>query len=283
MARISNSNVEIHHDRVTKTTATPSETARKYEELHRASLSSNFTSPRVISIDKTFITLERLDGLSPIYHQYISSKTAHRSSHSAVDLFNQVGRILGDLHTLLPSEGSHHWAPPPSFEATLSKKLGRSVDLATIPRAPLHADYSFANLFIQDSNPRRIVVLDPCANFGSTFHDRTVGPVYLDIGKMLACLEGQVKPKLQLSLPTRQVRVTLQKAFLKGYEARVSFAVDRRLAHAFAYATVSAQFARRGPIISKILLTGLYNGIKGNTLVSTLEDAADGALKVGPT
>jgi hypothetical protein len=267
MARISNSNVEIHHDRVTKTTATPAETARKYAELHSVSAISNFTSPRVIEVGETFIAMERLDGLSPLSRHYLDAKSASGLNQATTDLFYQIGRILADLHRALPPHQSHPWVPPPSFELDLAKVLGRPVDLSTIPHAPLHADYSFANLFVQRSDLRRIVVLDPCANFGSTFYDRTVGPIYLDIGKMLACLEGQVKPVNQLALPTRQMRVGLQDAFLQGYEHTASFRLDRTLAHAFAYATASAQFARRGPIVSKVLLLGLYNRLKGNKYI----------------
>ena len=64
----------------------------------------------------------------------------------------------------------------------------------SMPTVCLHGDFSFANVLFRETEKAEpeIVIIDPCANGGSTHHDWEAGPIYVDLGKFLSCLEGQV-------------------------------------------------------------------------------------------
>jgi hypothetical protein len=127
----------------------------------------------------------------------------------------------------------------------------------------LHGDYSFANVFITTDARHQTVIIDPCANGGSTFNDWTQGPVYLDIGKMLACLEGQVSILNQVKRPSVGRVNLLQQQFVDSYQS-VGSQIDIGLAHSFAYAAASAQYCRRYGRAGSIHQAILYNRFRRN-------------------
>jgi hypothetical protein len=231
--------------------------ARKYSAVHDIAVANGFLAPKVLKVRSGSVILERLGDMQPLEGLYLAKNPRIEQ------VITRAGEVLALLHNNLPRGGTSHWLPPPGFLNQMKRYLGRNLDVAALPEASLHGDYSFANVWITRDDPRSIAILDPCANFGSTFDDWTVGPIYVDIGKMLACLEGQVSLRRQHRRPS-SVRINeLQRRFIEGY-GRFRARPDVETAHAFAFAVSSAQFYRRFGRASAIRSFALYNRFKGN-------------------
>jgi hypothetical protein len=110
---------------------------------------------------------------------------------------------------------------------------------------------------------QKLGILDPCPNFGTTFDEWEIGPIYIDIGKMLSCLEGQVPFGDRARIPSKEVIWMLQSRFLEGYCSQ-GVGVDIGLAHAFAYAVSRAQFLKRFPTVGAFRHRFLYNRFRQN-------------------
>lgn len=253
-----NSRVDLFADHVEKFAASPEATARKYEAVHAIASAHGFVAPRVLDTLADRVVLERISNIVSLREIYVS-----RDARALRTVVSRAGEVLALLHAHLPDPGCAAWAPPAELSRALRRYLGKDVDLATLPSAILHGDYSFANLFVLRGSPDQLVVLDPCANHGSTFADWTLAPVYLDIGKMLACLEGQVPLWQQHHCPPPAEVAALQQLFVDAYQ-RIGPPLDIEVAHACAFAVASAQFRRRFGVLSPLHRLALYNRLRGN-------------------
>jgi len=258
MLKKQNSIVEIKEHVVLKYTNNPREVAKKYSAVHMIGEQYGFVAPRVLDICRDYIVLERIHEISPIRDFYVGSDPV--ALGIAV---RRSGEVLGHLHANLPKNESTNWNPSPQFADSLRHYAGRDFDLRLLPRAVLHGDYSFANIFVVANDPEQIAVIDPCANFGSTFSDWTFGPTALDAGKMIACLEGQVPAKFHLRKPPPQEIRMLQRAFVEAYRG-TGVELDMEAAYCFAYATTVAQFRRRFGALGRMRSAVLYNRTRRN-------------------
>jgi len=253
-----NPQVRILEGVVEKYVDDPVCTARKYTEVHRIGAMYGFLAPRVLDVRSNWLVLERIHGLVSIRDLYLSA-------HSALvdHAVRRAGEVLALLHRELPTANTLHWKARPDFESAF-RRFGAPLPATTVePSAVLHGDYSFANVFITVDAPQQVVVIDPCANGGSTFDDWTKGPIYVDIGKMLACLEGQVSIPNQLKRPSVDRVNLLQRQFVDSYQS-VGSEIDLGIAHSFAYAAAATQYRRRYGRASNIHQTILYNRFRGN-------------------
>lgn len=216
-----------------------------------------FLAPDVLSVEHDRVILEKINSITSLQEIYIKKC---RSLRAVVE---RAGEVLASLHQALPDSRASTWTAPPRFGADLKRAWGHDLDCAALPQAVLHGDYSFSNVFVSQKEGGQIVVLDPCPNYGSTLADWERGPVYVDIGKMLACLEGQVPVRSFFSRPRLTETYELQNRFLAGY-ARRGVEIDANIARAFAFACASAQFQRRFGKLGVIHRTFLYNRFRGN-------------------
>jgi hypothetical protein len=253
-----NSRVEIFAHHVEKYTSNPASTARKYAAVHQIAASNGFLAPRVIEIRTDRILLERMHAMRSLGAIYLNG--TRREMEAAV---GRAGEVLALLHNGLQESGAVTWSPPSGFAEALQRFLGRRVDIEDLPHASLHGDYSFANVWVSCAPAQSIIIIDPCPNFCSTFDDWTVGPAYLDIGKMLSCLEGQISAYRQHRRPSPARVNELQQKFLEGYGS-LGRPSDSEMAHAFAFAVSSAQFYRRFGRLSALHRFALYNRFRGN-------------------
>lgn len=244
-------------DRVEKYGPAPQAMARKYAAIERVGRDCGFVAPKVLAVNDDHIVLERLDGIVSLRHLYMSNR--NDELNVAV---RTSGGILAHIHRCLQAESAALWQAPADFRRDLLR-FYPEFPHSSLPRAILHCDFSFANIFVLPSSPTKLAVIDPCPNFASTHDVWTDGPVYLDIGKMLSCLEGQVAARHQLRRPSPARVNELQNIFLEAYAANGS-PVDRRVAHAFAFATASCQFRRRFGILGALHRIALYSRLRGN-------------------
>jgi hypothetical protein len=269
---VSNSRVDVFPHHVEKYAPAPESTARKYAAVHEIAAAHGFIAPRVLKTRSDHVLLERIDDIVSLRELYLSEN--EQALNTAV---SRAGEVLARLHAHLPRTDAAEWSAPPGFSEALRRYVGRDIDIEALPRAVLHGDYSFANVLISHRSPDSIAVIDPCANFGSTFDDWSLAPVYVDVGKMLACLEGQIPFRRQHQRPGSARIGDLQHLFMSGYE-RIGPSLDREIAHGFAYAVASAQFRRRFGRLSALHRVGLYNRFRGNfPCARKLHGAARGA------
>jgi Phosphotransferase enzyme family len=259
MNKSSNSIVIIHEEFVEKFSDDPYRLATKYKEIHQLSREFSFSAPHVIDVKSDRIILERLKDITPIRDFYICHQ-----SNSIDHLLWKAGDVLARLHAGLRKDLTTPWEPTDLFNHYAQIYLGYTLDIKKLPHGVLHCDYSFANLFVQPDEAKRIAVIDPCANFGSTFTDWSIGPIYVDLGKMLSCLEGQVPARYQLQRPPRKRIDAMQRAFLDGYEEAAGLKLDMPTAHAFAYAAGCVQFRRRYGALGLVHATFLFNRFRRN-------------------
>jgi streptomycin 6-kinase len=253
-----NSRVEVFADHVEKYTADPASTARKYAAVHDIARLHGFLAPRVLDVRPDRVLLERMRDMQSLRELYVAGDSAALDAVVA-----RAGEILALLHDNLPKADGIDWSPPPGFLDLAQRYLGRPVDMFALPRATLHGDYSFANVLVTRQPPQSVVIIDPCPNFGSTFDEWTVAPVYIDVGKMLACLEGQIPIRRQHRRRSSARIAELQDKFIHAYEGSGRI-LDSDIAHAFAYAVASAQFYRRYGRLSAFHRFALYNRFRGN-------------------
>lgn len=244
-------------DSVLKAAPQPEITAAKYVAVRAVADANAFRAPRVLSVTGS-IRLERLDDIESLRSAYLLHHAT--GSVDALRLIEAAGAVLGRLHAQMPAS-SQAWTPAPTFARALNA-YGWSEDWKILHHAPLHGDFSFANVFVHGPSGQ-IAVLDPCPNGGSTFGAWEQGPAVLDLGKFLACLEGQVPPRHLLVL-SRIRTENLQRGFLKAYEQASGISVDRPAAFAFAYAAATTQFRRRGPLKQAVKTAVLYNPMRFN-------------------
>jgi len=255
---VHNSLVRIRDNHIEKYTSDPAKTARKYTAVHEVARAFGFVAPQVYDTYPDHIVLERIHDIVSLREMYLGAEPDLLDT-----AVSRAGEVLARLHANLPRVEGVVWSPSPRFVADLRRYDSCEIDISALPNSTLHGDFSFANVFIGKSHSDQIVVIDPCPNFGSTFDEWAVAPVYVDIGKMLACLEGQVSLRYLHRRPSTARVEQLKDCFLTAYEGSGP-KLDRYVANAFAFAVASAQFHRRFGLLSEVHRTVLYNRIRGN-------------------
>lgn len=255
---VRNSLVRIRDSEVDKYTSDPVRTAEKYAAVHLVAQAHGFVAPRVRDTRADHVVLERIRNIISLRDLYLGSDL------DVLDAaVSRAGEALAGLHRNLPRPGGSVWSPAPRFLADLRRYASREIDVSSLEQTTPHGDYSFANVFVIGSDPDRIAVIDPCPNFGSTFDEWAPVPIYVDIGKMLSCLEGQVPARRLHRRPSHARISDLQERFLASYE-RSGAKLDREVANAFAFAVASAQFHRRFGRLGRLHQSFLYNRFRGN-------------------
>lgn len=252
-----NSLVRVFDSHVEKYASSPQDVAMKYAAVASIGREHGFVAPKVIEVRDDHVVLERLHGITSLQKVYLSGDLEGLAA-----AVRRAGEVLGHLHRHLPRESASPWTAPGGFAADLRRYSGTVPDYSGLPQAVLHCDFSFANVFVA-SPGNKIAVIDPCPNFASTHEVWTYGPVYLDLGKMLSCLEGQIPARHQMRRLSPAKSGELQQAFLEGYSLTAS-TPDAEVAHSFAYATASSQFRRRFGALGALHRTALYSRLRGN-------------------
>ena len=252
--------VTLYRDRVEKYTDTPQAMAAKYDALHRLAARHGFVSPRVLGVGKASIMLERIADIHSVRDVYLNFNHGIGDADRQQALFRRIGEILALFHREMPVADAQPWMADAFIARRLRRYYGRSVDVDRLPRATLHGDFGFSNVFIQGDDLERptVVILDPCGNGGITRADWLFGPVHIDIGEMLSCLEGRIPFRQQTGL-RRDCTQMLQAAFIGGYADVSGMDVDAGVAHAFAYSTAAAQFRFRFGRFGALFTGALYN------------------------
>ncbi len=136
-----------------------------------------------------------------------------------------------------------------------------------LPCAYLHCDYGFSNInYIKEENEHlQLVVLDSSPNNFATFKTGATGPVYLDIGNMISCIEGLV-PVLNYPSMKWELLPEIRGYFLDGYVAHSKADISIDWVNRFTYATAKCYLTRKypGTIRQKLALRLLFNNYKGN-------------------
>jgi hypothetical protein len=259
-----NSSVYIYQDRVEKTTDKDVRLmARKYAAIYELSLKHGFRAPKVLAIDlrRRTLVIERIHDIHCFKDVY---SECHAYPDRALDLFPvffRAGAVLATIHEKLrPLECAASWQADESFARRLALYVGTQSADSESPSVCLHGDFGFPNLHLAFTPDGRqeIVVLDPCGNKSSTHSDWEIGPAYVDIGKFLACLEGQVGLRRQLFL-RRAISCETQLAFVRGYESVSGTPINMGLAFAYAYAVAGAQFDLSYRNAGKLAMFLLFN------------------------
>lgn len=233
--------------------------AAKYDAVHHIALEKSFIAPRVLGISDS-ITLEKLNNIISLRDIYIDCHLSRDAAGNSRDLIRRAGEVLGHLHAFMPTT-TNEWVASKQF-CTALKRYGWENWDAQLDRATLHGDYSFANVFVEQTTGK-IAVIDPCPNGSSSFLPWECGPIYVDIGKFLACLEGQVPLRNQVSLSRKRCNL-LQKDFIDGYQCASGKLIDLPTAFAFAYGTAKAQFLNRHNNLGQVKAAFLYNRLRRN-------------------
>ena len=249
------SDVTVYADRVERVSGSLLATAAKYRAVHMVARRFCFVAPAVLGTDGDRMIMECLDGLVSLRRAYLERQ--HGGGWSAT--FRKAGAVLAYLHTNMP-ESRTDWTPSTAFLKAL-RDYGWEGDWKALPMATLHGDYSFSNVHLTPE--QEVAIIDPCPNKSSSYLPWERGPIYVDLGKFLACLEGQVPPR-ELPFLSYQASIDMQEEFLRSYEGITGQKIDRAAAHAFAYAAVTTQFTRRRPLTGWLKRGALYNRLRRN-------------------
>ena len=238
--------------------------AEKYQALHKLSRESGFVAPTSISIDeaRNMVILERIHGIRSIREPYREFMKNQADETAVLSMFERAGRALAWIHLKLIRPDASEWTPDTIFLNAVSRYGLDEFKLGEEEKVQLHCDYGFANVFIRERSGEEadIVIIDPCAEGYSTRYDWCCGPRYIDVGKMLLSLEGQVPLSWQPMIRRDGVR-RLQNAFLDGYENVSGISLDRALCFSYAYAIGVCYFSSRYSPVGRLAAAVMYNRI----------------------
>lgn len=245
----------------------------KYEAVWKVANESGFVAPRLIGRDRDrgVLLLERIreaENVGLWYRRFLENAV---DEDSWFDVVAEAGRTLASLHRGLANVGAAVWRPPTEFSGALCAYGFDGKTLRDLPTRQLHGDFGFSNVHVRGSpsGEFRIVVIDPCADGYSCDDDIVIGPVHLDIGKFILCLEGLLPLRYQFRL-RRQAILRSQVAFLDGYERHSPLRVDWEAAFAFAYGLGALYLRRAYPRTRSLVRRLLYNRRwKGNASLTT--------------
>ena len=239
--------------------------------LWNLSVKEGFIAPRPLRMDgrTQTITYERVafdNSLREAYTRYM--KDVHPDEEDIQSIF-KAGEILAKIHRGLYLESRRPWAAPQEF--LNSMEVMRWDDFPQFceyfPRAYLHCDYSFANIYFARKNGVRVVVLfDPSPNYHTTFYPDTYGPVYVDIGTLFACLNGRIPLRKYARIRWSRLK-EVKDVFLAGYENAAGVTVSRIWSERFGFGVARDYFVKkyRFDLLRGLAIRCLYNRLKGNS------------------
>jgi hypothetical protein len=134
-----------------------------------------------------------------------------------------------------------------------------------LPCTHLHCDYGFSNVNYKSDHTFELVVLDSSPNKFVTFKTGVIGPIYIDIGNMIACIEGLV-PLLNYPFMNWQLLPEIREYFLDGYRSNSKNVISSDWINRFSYATAKCYLLKKypGKLLHKLALQILFNSYKGN-------------------
>ena len=265
------SDVIIESDKVTKIYS--SDASNEYEkaiQLHELSKINGFCYPQPSSPgDNERIEFRKILNIKSIRHKYLDYMKKEVDKEGVKQLFSKAGEVLAIIHNDLQLNCNENWQPSNTFIWAM-EKLGVESELLfkkELPFAYMHCDYGFSNIhYIEKQNTStELVVLDSSPNKFVTFRTDVVGPVYIDIGNMLSCIEGLV-PISNYPFMKWKLLPEIKKYFLDGYRAVFKSPISNEWAEKFSYATAQCYLVKKYPwkIAQSLALKLLYNRYKGN-------------------
>ncbi len=233
--------------------------SQKFQALSEVANKHNFLSPVVVATGADYVDTEYIANLISMGEYY-----KKRQFKELEKILHHAGRALRAIHDHLHSGRPKYWMPNENFSKSIERYLGRRIEVTPNNFVFLHNDFSFSNIFTVGEDLNRICILDPCPNYSSSHEIWTYGPRMLDIGKMFACLEGQIPLRWQLLRPGPEAVTRLQRAFLGSY-LRPGEHISLEILHSFSYAVASVQMFRRyGTLLGHAARALLYNRQLGN-------------------
>ena len=232
----------------------------KASALYELSGREGFSAPRPLRVDQetntiVYAALTDLQSIRDVYLDYVCGAV---DDQAAINTFFESGRVLAAIHRELQLSNARRWESPERFSS--SGETGDRFEM--LPMAFLHGDYGFANVFVGESDTD-LIVLDASPNYFVTFSTNCYGPVYLDIGNMLSCMDGLVPWAKHLKMQLARVR-TLESAFVSGYESDNELLLDKSLLTQFTEATslTYLEYRLRSKILGRIGYSILYNPVR---------------------
>jgi hypothetical protein len=216
----------------------------EFEKAHRMweiSQSAQFVAPKPLALDadRGAITYEFIDGMVSLREAYLAHARTSGDGKLASAIFRDAGRVLAEIHSRLVLQERTPWRPSSAFTAAMAK-LGLD-ELPALPESWLHGDYGFSNVHYLPAQGNRIAIIDCSSDNFTNFASDTIGPSYLDLSHMTACIDGLVPIHNHLFLNWKRA-YELKEEFLSAYEQRRGVRIDREWIARFAYANVVAKF-----------------------------------------
>lgn len=260
-----NNQVRVYSDHVEK--EVPSDVANvaaKYSAIHDIAVSHEFIAPEVISCSKdtNLVTLSNIDNIVSVRELYWKYMIDCIDETDCLDFIKRVGQTLAVIHNDLDLSEYSKWSSGDDFEYYLKKYGYTHNNIEYSPQAILHGDYGFSNIFsVNHFNvDSPVVIIDPCADGYTSLSDIEYGPVYLDIGKFLMCLEGLISPQKHLFIKIDKIN-RAQISFINGYASKSRHAINYVSCFAFSYAIASMYLRQAYPHTHILALKLLYNGL----------------------
>ena len=224
------------------------------------------TAPKPIEITPTesairYKYLGEDEGLRESYTRFLKRR---KTDTELLELLKQAAHALAKLHGELELPTRSEWHVPKAFHEA-SHLLGVEFPLGPIldaPHAFLHCDFSFSNLRHAGGELR---LYDPSANMHTTFETNQHGSIYVDLGTIMASLNGRVLLRHHALIRWSRIR-SAKELFLSEYEQASGSTIDAALAEMMGFVIAFASFTRwHGTGIRRRLsMAALYNRLKGN-------------------
>jgi hypothetical protein len=242
----------------------------KAKSLHSVAENHSFLSPKVLeySEEDGSITYGFMDGLRSIREAYLEFMTNKNPLDSVLELLAECGTVLADLHTHLRLENTVDWSPPHLFTSAYSAFTGDLLKdtLDSVPWSVAHCDYGFSNIhyLTNSKGDKTLVVLDASYNGFVTNRSNLNAPIYVDLGNLLACVEGLVPVKNYFRMHWSRLG-TVRDAIVIGYQDRSGYEIDRTVLGGMVYATAKCYLRSvyKRPFSDcalRILFSGLKSG-----------------------
>jgi hypothetical protein len=242
----------------------------KAMQLYDLSRAHGFSYPQPISQShEGRIEFKKISNISSIRDEYIKFMKRKADKDFVKQLFLKAGEVLAIIHNNLKLDCNDHWHPSDIFAHAMNESGVDNENLLAgeLPCAHLHCDYGFSNInYIKGGNNRlQLVVLDSSPNNFATFRTGAIGPIYIDIGNMISCIEGLVPVSNYLSMKW-ELLPEVRGYFLDGYKTYSKTAISIEWVNRFTYATAKCYLTKKypGKIRKKLALGLLFNKYKDN-------------------
>ncbi len=229
-----------------------------------------FIFPEPLEKNGNTVKFENIKSEKSIREEYIAFMKDLIKERDAVSLFERVGGVLATLHNSMMLNERNYWFPSEPFIKAMRKCGVNDIDSYTrrLPMTYMHCDFGFSNISVNNINgENNIVIYDASPNNFTTFRTSNLGPIYIDIGNMISCLNGLVPVWNYFHMKWNKLPA-LKEAFLKGYRDKSECDVDMSWADKFSYATAYCYFNKQygESLKQKAAINMLFNKFKHNTV-----------------